>query len=410
MKIIHTADWHLGHKLHDVDRRAEHEAFLHWLVETVRLQEADALLVSGDNFDTANPSSESQELWYGFLAGCRRENPDLDIVVIGGNHDSPGRLDAPNALLKELGVQVVGGLPRVGRELVMDGVLKPVTDRNGKVAAWVAGVPFLRTPDLPPVDGEDPLVEGVAQIYNTVLDAARERAGGKCAVVAMGHLYLSGTRLSELSERKVLGGNQHALPADIFPEYVAYAALGHLHLAQHVVRENVRYSGSPIPLSISERTYPHQVLAVELDGADFVSCKAIPVPRARQILRIPDTGSLPVSDLIKELGALPDGAEKEGEPPLLEVAAKLEQPEPGLRHQVEQSLEGKHARLVALTVERTGQVGALADQEHLSELSDVQPEQVFHLAWKSEYDGDPSPEMLELFHDLVDKVCQGVEE
>jgi exonuclease SbcD len=409
MKIIHTADWHLGHKLHDVDRRAEHEAFLHWLIETVRQQEADALLVCGDNFDTANPSSESQELWYGFLARCRRENPEAEVVVIGGNHDSAGRLDAPNALLKELGVQVVGGLPRTGREVVLDDVLKPITDRHGNVAAWVAGVPFLRTPDLPPTDGEDPLVDGVARIYNTVLDEARERAEGKCAVVAMGHLYLSGTKLSELSERKVLGGNQHALPAEIFPEYVAYAALGHLHLAQYVVRENVRYSGSPIPLSIAERAYPHQVLAVELDGADFVSCQTIPVPRTRNILRIPDTGSLPVSDLIKELGALPHGDEGEGEPPLLEVAAKLEQPEPGLRHQVEQSLEGKHARLAVLTVEHTGHGKALAEQKHLSGLSDVQPEQVFRLAWKSEYEGDPSPEILEMFHDLFDTVCQGVE-
>jgi exonuclease SbcD len=410
MKLIHTADWHLGHKLHDVDRRAEHEAFLQWLIETVRSQQADALLVCGDNFDTANPSAESQKLWYGFLARCRRENPNLDMVIIGGNHDAAGRLDAPDSLLQEFGVQVVGGLPRAGRDVVLDDVLKPITDRRGKVAAWVAGVPFLRSPDLPAVDGEDPLVEGVAHIYKTVIDEARARAAGKCAVVAMGHLYLSGTRLSELSERKVLGGNQHALPANIFPEDLAYVALGHLHLAQHVARENMRYSGSPIPLSIAERTYPHQVMAVELDGADFVSCEAIPVPRTRRLLRIPDSGALPVSDLIQALEALPDGDKHKGEPPLLEVAAHLGQPDPGLRHQVEQSLEGKHVRLVALTVERTGHGMALADQAHLSGLSDVQPEQVFRLAWSNEFEEDPSSEILELFHDLFDKVCQEGEE
>ena len=86
MRLIHTADWHLGHRLHEVDRRGEHEAFLDWLVDTIHEREADALLMSGDVFDTANPSAEAQELWYRFLARCRRSNPDVDIVVIGGNH------------------------------------------------------------------------------------------------------------------------------------------------------------------------------------------------------------------------------------------------------------------------------------------------------------------------------------
>jgi exonuclease SbcD len=127
MRLIHTADWHLGHKLHEVDRREEHEAFLDWLVETIREREADALLMSGDVFDTANPSAEAQELWYRFLARCRRRNPDVDIVVIGGNHDSAGRLDAPNPLLRELGVQIVGGL------------MGPV--RPGRVSQKARGIP-----------------------------------------------------------------------------------------------------------------------------------------------------------------------------------------------------------------------------------------------------------------------------
>ncbi len=413
MRLIHTADWHLGHKLHDVDRHKEHSAFLDWLVETIREREADALLMSGDVFDTANPSSAAQELWYRFLAQCKRRNPDLDIVVIGGNHDSAGRLDAPNPLLKELGVQVVGGLPREGREVLLDDMLKPIKDRGGEVAAWVAAVPFLRTPDLPPVEADDPLVAGVAQRYKEVLDAARDKAGKDCAVIAMGHLYLSGTKLSELSERKVLGGNQHALPAEMFPDDVAYVALGHLHLPQEVARESVRYSGSPLPMSISERGYRHQVVEVVLEGPNLVGWEAISVPRTRDILRVPDAGALPVSELLAELAALPDaesaeGAEgAEGMTPLLQVAVLLERPEPGLRHDVEQALEGKHARLVTLTVEHTGHGKTLADQEQVSGLADVQHEQVFRLAWAKSYEEEPPQEMLAAFHELVDQVMQG---
>ena len=409
MRLIHTADWHLGHKLHDVDRRVEHEAFLDWLVETVRERETDALLVCGDIFDAANPSAEAQELWYRFLARCKREKPDVDIIVIGGNHDSAGRLDAPNPLLQELGVQIVGGLPRRGRDVLIEDVLRPITDREGNIAAWVAAVPFLRTPDLPLVETDDPLVEGAMRLYRQVLDAASERADDGCAVIAMGHLYLSGTRLSELSERKVLGGNQHALPAELFPDDVAYAALGHLHMAQEVGRESVRYSGAPLPMSIPERTYPHQIVEVELDGSALVGLASIPVPQTRDIVRIPDEAALPVDELLAELAALPDSEGADGEPPLLEVAARLERPEPGLRHDVEDALEGKHARLVTLTVELTGHGQALADSEQTAGLADVEPEQVFRLAWSRSFEEDPSPEILAAFHDLVDQVMQGIE-
>ena len=411
MRLIHTADWHLGHKLHEVDRRAEHEAFLDWLVETIREREADGLLMSGDVFDTANPSAEAQELWYRFLARCRRRNPDMDIVVIGGNHDSAGRLDAPNPLLKALGVHVVGGLPRKGREVLIDDLLIPIKDRDGNIGAWVAAVPFLRTPDLPSVEADDPLVAGVAHLYGQILDGAREKAGdtagGDCAVIAMGHLYLSGTSLSEMSERKVLGGNQHALPAGMFPDDIAYVALGHLHLPQEVGRENVRYSGSPLPLSISERGYPHQVVEVVLEGARFVGWEAIPIPRTRGCLRIPGKGALPVSELLVELAALPNAQGASGMTPLLQVAALLKRPEPSLRHDVEQALEGKHARLVTLNVEHTGHGGALADQDPASGLAEVDHEQVFRLAWTKSYQEDPPPDMLAAFHELVDQVLQG---
>jgi exonuclease SbcD len=406
IKLIHTADWHLGHKLHDVDRRAEHEGFLTWLVETVHEREADGLLVCGDVFDAANPSAEAQEQWYRFLATCRRENPDVDIVVIGGNHDSAGRLDAPNPLFRELGVQIVGGLPRQGRDVLIDNVLKPVTDRDGNIAAWVAAVPFLRAPDLPLVEAEDPLIAGVRDLYRRILDKAREKAGGHCAVIAMGHLYLSGTSLSELSERKVLGGNQHALPVETFPEDVTYVALGHLHLAQEVGRETVRYSGAPLPMSIPERSYSHQIVEVELDGAHVAGITCIPVPQTRGILRIPDVGALTVDDLLAELARLPGADGAEGKPPLLEAAARLERPEPGLRNEVESALADKHARLVTLTVELTGHGRALADDDHAAGLADIEPEQVFRLAWNKSYAEEPDPEFLEAFHDLVDQVMQ----
>jgi exonuclease SbcD len=111
MKILHTSDWHLGHSLHDHSREAEHQAFLAWLLDTLEVESVDALLICGDVFDNANPAAQSQALWYRFLAEAQHRLPGLDIVVIGGNHDSAARLDAPDPLLRALRVRVVGGLP-----------------------------------------------------------------------------------------------------------------------------------------------------------------------------------------------------------------------------------------------------------------------------------------------------------
>src|SRR5690606_38813120 len=103
-----------------------------------------------------------------------------------------------------------------------------------------------------------------------------------------GHCYMTGTRLSELSERRILGGNQHALPVDLFPDDVAYVALGHLHLAQRVGADHVRYAGSPIPLSFGERHYPHQVLLVDLRGERVAGIEPLRVPRSVDLLRVPE--------------------------------------------------------------------------------------------------------------------------
>ena len=99
MRILHTSDWHLGQTLHDFDRAHEHGCFLDWLLGTLVSEAADALLIAGDVFDGANPSSAAQALFYGFLGRVRQQLPRLSIVVIAGNHDSPGRMEAPSPVL-----------------------------------------------------------------------------------------------------------------------------------------------------------------------------------------------------------------------------------------------------------------------------------------------------------------------
>ncbi|MFL5353911.1 exonuclease SbcCD subunit D C-terminal domain-containing protein [Archangium sp.] len=409
MRLLHTSDWHLGHTLYDTSREAEHAAFLEWLLDTLEAQKVDALLVAGDIFDTANPSAEAQAAWYQFVARARRRCPKLDVVVIGGNHDSAARLDAPDPLFSALDVRVVGGLPKSQGTLNLERLLVPLKNAQGKVGAWVAAVPYLRPADLPLVAEEagDKLVAGVRSVYAEVLEAARSQRKPGQALVAMGHCYMVGTELSALSERKILGGNQHALPVDLFPEDVAYAALGHLHKAQRVGgREGVRYSGSPLPLSLSEAPYAHQVLLVELEGEQLSSVRPLHVPRRVEMERVPKRDAAELKAVLAELAELP--ALEPGTPdwrrPYLEVRVSLERPEPALRRQVEDALEGKAARLVKLTPHYTGSGNALAEERPGLSLKERTPEDVFRARYARDYSEPPEPVLLEAFHSLLTQV------
>lgn len=403
LTVLHTSDWHLGHTLHDQPRVEEHAAFLAWLLDLAAAERADALIVAGDLFDGPNPPAASQEQLYGFLVELRARCPGIAVVLTGGNHDSAQRLDAPRALLERLGITMVGGLPRrPDRSLDVDRLLVPLAGPDGAVAAWVAAVPFLRLADLPAVEAEDPLIEGVAAVYAEVFAAARARRAPGQALLATGHCYLRDGALSELSERKILGGNQHALPAGIFPDDVAYVALGHLHLAQAVGRPEVRYSGSPIPLSMPERTYPHQVCVVKLDGERVAEVRAARVPRATDLVRVPEEGALSLPELEAALQALPQLAPDtpSWRRPFLEAAVRLDAPEPGLQRRVEAALEGRAPRLVKLTRERSG-TGAVLPAEEVRSLHDWTPEEVFLRRWEQEFAAAPDAATLACFAELV---------
>lgn len=410
MRILHTADWHLGHTLHQQSRHEEHARFLTWLSALIATEKIDALLIAGDIFESANPPTTALRLYYETLMQLRADHPQLDMVVIGGNHDSAARLDAPGPLWDSVGVRVVGGLPRdEERSLDVDRMLVPLRDASGSIAAWVLAVPFLRPSDLPKLDlnaGEDPMIEGVAQVYATVIEAARARRAPGQALIAMGHCYMADTKLSENSERKVLGGNQHALTYRIFTSDIDYVALGHLHLAQTVHADHIRYSGSPIPLSMTEAGYDHQVSIAEFKDGALHRITTPSVPRSVDLLRLPLDGPAPLIDVIAVLEDLPDltpGLAKWARP-FLEISVVLEAPDPTLRERVEAVLNGKAARLVSLKVIHDRDGGSLADLQPQADLDQLTPEAVFGLKWARDTSGEPPPELMRAFNILVDTV------
>src|SRR5262245_44625904 len=396
MRILHTSDWHLGHTLKEVTREHEHRAFLAWLLETCAREQPDAVVITGDVFDSATPPASAERMWFEWLAAARRARPAMDIIAIAGNHDSPARLGAASAVLRELGVHVVGGLPRrADGALDLDRILISVADGRGLVAA----VPFLRPIDVP-VDAEDPL----ASIYGEVVAAARERRGAAQALIVLGHLYVAGAEVSVLSERRVSIGGQESASLRMFPDDVDYVALGHMHRAQRVGRDSVRYAGAPIALALDEAAYRHQVVIVEFAAGRAVAIRSVAVPQTVEILCIPRRGAAPLPEVLAEIAALPVRlAGDDPVRPYLEIAVALERPEPRLRTTIETALDGKRARLVMLHAETTGDRAALGDRV-ASRLAELDPRDVLVRCWLRDHAEPPSAELLAAFDRLLAEV------
>jgi len=412
LRIFHTADWHLGHHLHGVSRQLEHQQFLDWLLDELHNKQADALIVAGDIFDSANPSSAAQSQLYDFLVKAGTRLPNLNIILIGGNHDSASRLDAPSPILNALGVTVVGGLPRDEQgNIDWERLLVPLTNAAGEIKAWCGAMPFLRNADLPAGEQDiDPLISGMKTLYAELFSQLQQKAGNAESLILTGHCYMVNGAVSELSERKILGGNQHALPVELFPDDIAYVALGHLHLAQKVgANEHIRYSGSPIPLSFDETDYLHQIVQVDVRAGQPVETVAVKIPRSVQLLRIPNGKDFAVlSEVIGHLENLALDDLPIEQRPLLELRIRLEKPEPGLRQQIEDVISKLPVRLLKISTAYSGSEKSLADLKIEERLEELQPLDVFQRCYQNKYDKDAPEAMNVLFNELVESL-QGSE-
>lgn len=406
MRFLHTSDWHLGQVFHNFERSHEHQAFLDWLLDTAQAEQADALLVCGDVFDNANPSAASQRQLYQFLKEARSRMPAMEIVLIAGNHDSPARLEAPGPLLSALGVSVVGQVARSADGAIdLERLVLPLHGRDGGVSAWCLAIPFLRPGDVPRVEGAaDPYMEGIALLYRQALELALRRRRPGQAILALGHCHLLEGRVSADSERRIVVGGTEALPGSTFGPAIAYAALGHLHLAQAIGKSgHRRYCGSPLPLSFAEIGYRHQVLRVDLEGEAVAAVTPLPVPRAVELLRVPAEPAT-VEDALAALADLPghEGIPAEARP-YLEVRVRLEAPEPGLRPRIEAALQGKAARLARIDISYPARAAGDAGAAHEvpERLERMQPDDIFRRLYSDRFASEAPPEQLAAFAELV---------
>jgi exonuclease SbcD len=294
MRFLHTSDWHLGRSLHRADLRAAQAGFLDHLVEVARAERVDAVLVAGDVYDRAIPPVDSVALYEDALARLRATG--ARVVLISGNHDSARRLGVNSSLIDASGVHL-----RTRPAALADPVLLP--DEHGEVAVY--GVPYLE-PALglpePGVPEDDDAGTGT---HEAVLRKAVHRiranalARGVARTIVMAHAWVAGgaseeerhrdaERARSDSERDISVGGIGYVPASLFDGF-SYVALGHLH-GKRTLAENLRYSGSPLPYSFSEKDHRKGTWLVEVGLDGKASAAWVPAPVHKRLATL--TGHL----------------------------------------------------------------------------------------------------------------------
>lgn len=402
MKILHTADWHIGKKLHNYELTKDFELFINWLCTCLEENKIDVLLISGDIFDLANPSSAARKQYYKTLVQLKKHVKH--IILTGGNHDSPAVLNAPKELMKALNLEVIGGLPKN-----IENCLIPIKNEKGKIEVVIAAIPFLRNPDLrkegitikTQEDRLSAMRAGIAEVFKRAENACKELYP-EIPAIAMGHLFAAGASTSE-SERDIQIGNQAAVKSTVFGEYFKYIALGHIHKPQQVLGfQPVFYSGSPISLSFSERKDQKRVLIIDTEKG--FNPKSVVIPSFRKLIKI--SGNL--EEISQKLHELPKNEELEN---LIEIELKEEEYQikhiqdlEDLIHSFEK--EGYQIVKHRASFEKNLKLSGEIFEKHIN-LEELKPENVFEERLELEdFSEQEKEEINSAFQELLEEIYQ----
>jgi DNA repair protein SbcD/Mre11 len=268
MRILHTSDWHLGRSFHRESLLDGQAAYVDHLVETVRAERVDVVVVAGDVYDRALPPVDAVALCNEALGRLR--GAGARTIMISGNHDSARRLGFGAALFEAAGVHLRTDPSLAWEPIVIDDVA-------------FYGIPYLE-PELVRRPWELPDRSHTAALSHAMRHI-RADAERHPRTVVLAHAFVTGGQASD-SERDITVGGAASVPTSTF-DGVDYAALGHLHGAQRL-SDRVRYSGSPLAYSFSEEHQTKQLLLVELGHEPGAAprVEAVPTPVDRPLARL----------------------------------------------------------------------------------------------------------------------------
>lgn len=299
MKILHTADWHLGKRLDSFYRLEEQKLVLKEICEIADTHAVDAVIVAGDLFDTFNPPVEAIELLYKTLKQLTN-NGKRPVIAIAGNHDSPTRIDSPDPLARECGIQFMG-LPNTQvQTLQLENGFEITNTDEGFIEFKLPNYDYPLRIIATPYANEVRMKEYFGEEKDVALQNSLKNCWGKIAEnycdehgvnMLVTHLYMlkrGGELLEEPDGEKPLRiGNADLVYSDSIPPQIQYTALGHLHRYQNVGTDEqpVVYSGSPLAYSFAEAGQQKYVNIIKAEPNKKVEQEQIPLKEGKQLVR-----------------------------------------------------------------------------------------------------------------------------
>lgn len=274
MKLLHTADWHLGKIVNEFSMLDDQRYFLETLIEKIKLLELDLIIIAGDLYDRSLPSKEAVALADDILTRLIKE-VKVPVLVIAGNHDSNERIEYGSQLFTQNG-------------LYMEGTVKPITNK-----VTINGVNFYLVPFADPAQVREivgnPDIRTMEDISHHQINAIKETLNPDELNVYIGHGYVINGQPQSIeasdSERPLTIGTAEYVPVELF-ECFDYVALGHIHKPQKIKYEHIRYSGSILKYSKSEVFHKKQMSIVDLEkGRVSVSPLYIEAKRDMRVIR-----------------------------------------------------------------------------------------------------------------------------
>ena len=384
MRILHTADWHIGHRLYERHRIEEHSQFLDWLLTTIQENAVDVLLVAGDIFDTALPSSEATDLYYQFLFQLYNKTP-AHAVITAGNHDSPMRLAAPREFLRMGRIHVVGAASEPA-ECVFT-----LPSENPSVA--IAAVPYLSENELSHIsfETEPERAERYRERLKVFYRQCVECMPPDLPKILMGHLFVHGGKVGD-SERNIQIGGATAMQISDFPDDVSYVALGHLHRPHAISGANypIQYAGSPLPLRFNEASYRKKAYLLDVLTSDDAWVAEIEIPVFKELCTV--TGNLDEVNLI--------AISSEWNKKYIQVQLKLEHPEVGISDRIREMFHQRGGEVLSVEVELPAQT----EHQEIPIEDMQQPTEIFEQFYKEKFSDSPDELMTETFNELLQLV------
>ena len=384
MRVLHTSDWHVGKKLGRYDRADEHREVIDEVVGIADSEGADLVLHSGDLFDRPLPPIDALNIALDGLVGLSNGG-ERPVVVIAGNHDSPGFFDALAPFLRSVNVHLVGGIKRPDAGGVLD-----LDTPAGR--AVVSAFPFLREGRSfevwePPEEHYKKYADRLRGISEAYSSYASELAGADAVTFLVAHFLVGGAKVhghgAPRGERELHMGEAYTVTAAAIPAGPQYVALGHIHAPQKVPGAKVpaEYAGSLLELDFGEAGEQKRVVIIDVEPGLPAAVRPVPLTGGRRLLR--PRGPW---DEILGLDGIHDA--------YLDLTVDTAGPDPGL---AERALE-EFDYLVKVKAEYPRLEAERPPSEHRT-LAEQ-----YHDYYLDSQEAEPPPELIEAFDAVLEEV------